>query len=219
MSILLHSLDESLLERWASAFEDPLALYRSASLSTLTQRFTEGNIDLAYVDLATLPGGADTLNRLVGQFPSVGLIAMTSVPDPAEGLRLIGAGVRGYCNRLIAADLLALVQSTVELGEIWAGTQVMQHLLGQHQRQAQAPERWAEGGVFPQLTEREREISELVANGLSNKVIATQLGISERTVKAHLNAVFRKTGLSSRTQLALALQSTPASTYPSTRAG
>jgi DNA-binding NarL/FixJ family response regulator len=60
-------------------------------------------------------------------------------------------------------------------------------------------------GPFGQLTARETEIAEQVAAGHSNKVIAAENGISERTVKAHLNAIFRKTGLHNRVQLALAV--------------
>lgn len=219
MSILLHSLDSSILDRWTSAFDDPLSVSLSPSLSLLTERLSAGWISIAYVDLVGLPGGVDTLRRVASQFPSVPLVAMSAVPDPIEGVALIGAGIRGYCNRLIAPGLLAVVWQTIEAGEIWAGGEVLRHLLAEHEQQA--PEKTAsiDDPLFPKLTEREREISDLVANGLSNKIIAARLGISERTVKAHLNAVFRKTGLSSRTQLALAVRSAPVDSYPTTRAG
>jgi DNA-binding CsgD family transcriptional regulator len=53
------------------------------------------------------------------------------------------------------------------------------------------------------LTQREREVVALVADGLTNKVIARRLGISEGTVKAHLGSAFRRIGVSGRTQAAL----------------
>jgi DNA-binding NarL/FixJ family response regulator len=56
---------------------------------------------------------------------------------------------------------------------------------------------------FAELSEREREILQLVGNGLPNKVIAARLGITERTVKAHLTNVFRTIGVTDRTQAAL----------------
>ena len=58
---------------------------------------------------------------------------------------------------------------------------------------------------FGQLTAREAGIARQVAAGHSNKVIAADSGISERTVKAHLNSIFRKTGIRNRVQLALAV--------------
>jgi DNA-binding NarL/FixJ family response regulator len=54
-----------------------------------------------------------------------------------------------------------------------------------------------------ELTTREREVAELIAGGASNKDIAERLGITERTVKAHLTSVFQKLGLTSRLQLAV----------------
>jgi DNA-binding NarL/FixJ family response regulator len=54
-----------------------------------------------------------------------------------------------------------------------------------------------------ELTKREREVLSLIATGLSNKRLATHLGISEKTVKAHLTSVFRRIGVTDRTQAAL----------------
>ncbi|RZV48239.1 MAG: response regulator transcription factor, partial [Pseudomonadales bacterium] len=59
--------------------------------------------------------------------------------------------------------------------------------------------------LLGQLTAREAGIAKQVAAGHSNKVIAADSGISERTVKAHLNSIFRKTGIRNRVQLALAV--------------
>lgn len=220
MTVVLHSLDESVLGRWIEALAVAGTPSVSKSLSTLSERLLSGAITVAYVDLAHLPGGGETLQRLARQFPAVRLVAMAAVPEPTEGLALLGAGARGYCNRLIAPRLLALVHATVEAGEVWAGAAVLQHLLDRHLHPAAAPGPPAPmDPAFAELTEREREISDLVADGLSNKVIAARLGISERTVKAHLNAVFRKTGLSSRTQLALALQAVPGGDCRPSRTG
>jgi DNA-binding NarL/FixJ family response regulator len=63
--------------------------------------------------------------------------------------------------------------------------------------------RQATGGTALVLTAREREITDLIARGACNKEIAQRLGITERTVKAHLTSVFQKLGLSGRLQLAV----------------
>ena len=219
MTILLHSLDESALERWAEALDGREPLVRSSSLSTLTERLLSGDATTAYVDLAHLPGGVETLQRLSRQFSAVRTVAMTVAPEPREGLALLRAGVLGYCSRLIEPALLTVVHRAVEVGEIWAGRAVVRHLLERDTPPRGGVDESADEAVFPALTEREREISDLVADGLSNKLIAVRLGISERTVKAHLNAVFRKTGLSSRTQLALAVQAAPLGACGSSRYG
>jgi len=60
-----------------------------------------------------------------------------------------------------------------------------------------------EVGVSLQLTERERQVALLASQGIPNKVIARELGITDGTVKAHLNSIFTKTGVSNRTGLVL----------------
>ena len=62
---------------------------------------------------------------------------------------------------------------------------------------------WRERAPAEELTEREREVLALVGAGLQNKQIALRLGISEKTVKAHLTSVFRQLGVFDRTQAAL----------------
>jgi DNA-binding NarL/FixJ family response regulator len=134
---------------------------------------------------------------------------MSAVPEAAEGVRLLRAGVRGYCNRRMSDAALVTAVATVLAGEIWAGKQVTEYLL-QH-AVAQSPNPDSAVPALHGLTPREREIAELVGAGRSNKVIAAEAGVSERTVKAHLNAIFRKTGIRNRVQLALAVsQGAPA---------
>jgi two-component system nitrate/nitrite response regulator NarL len=62
---------------------------------------------------------------------------------------------------------------------------------------------------FKKLTTRERQIAPMVADGLSNKAIANQLGITEGTVKAHLRSLMRKTGVRNRTMLATSIHLLP----------
>jgi len=135
--------------------------------------------------------------------PDTLFIAMSSHPEAHEGLRVLRGGVRGYCNRLVSIRVLAVLISTVASGELWAGKQVTDYLLKaaldeKVRPAAPGPE------LFGQLTARETGIARQVAAGHSNKVIAADSGISERTVKAHLNSIFRKTGIRNRVQLALA---------------
>jgi DNA-binding NarL/FixJ family response regulator len=94
------------------------------------------------------------------------------------------------------------VQEVVERGHVWVGKGLMQKLLQAAQSGAKAPASDANGWQ-ELLTEREREVATLAANGASNMAIARDCGISERTVKAHLSAVFAKLNITDRLQLAL----------------
>lgn len=70
-------------------------------------------------------------------------------------------------------------------------------------RQRGCSSSWSPRQAVPQLTDREREVLQLVRSGLANKQIARRLGIAERTVKAHLTSVFQRLGVTDRTQAAL----------------
>ncbi|MCB1725768.1 MAG: response regulator transcription factor [Chromatiaceae bacterium] len=131
-------------------------------------------------------------------------VAMSARPDAEEGLALLRGGVRGYVNRMANARVLEAVVEDVVAGEIWAGREVTDHLL----KLALSPSAAGPDGgeaLLAQLTPREAEVALGVAAGHSNKVIASGHGVSERTVKAQLNSIFRKTGIRNRVQLALAL--------------
>ena len=151
-------------------------------------------------------GGSDPqpLYDAIEACPQTAFIAMSSHPEAQEGLRLLRRGARGYCNRLVSVRVLAVLISTVASGEIRAGKQVTDYLLKvalAEKTKASMPKT----SLFGQLTEREAGIAKQVAAGHSNKVIAADSGISECTVKAHLNSIFRKTGIRTRVQLALAV--------------
>lgn len=149
-------------------------------------------------------GDADlsALLGLVARNPGTGFVTVTARPTATEGLQLLRAGVRGYCNRLASPEVIDAVLTSVTSGEIWAGRQVTDHLLAAALGRVAAP---AAPRLFRGLTRREVEIAEQVAAGRSNKIIAADAGITERTVKTHLNNIFRKTGVRNRVQLALAI--------------
>lgn len=161
--------------------------------------------DICLFDLG--PRGATDPGALLGAVQaSVGtrFVAMTARPAADEGLHLLRGGVRGYCNRLVSAEVFGALLSTVASGEIWAGRQVTDFLLGATLA-GDAYHAAPVHSLLDHLTAREVQIAEQVAAGVSNKVIAVDNGISERTVKAHLNNIFRKTGVRNRVQLALAV--------------
>jgi two-component system nitrate/nitrite response regulator NarL len=158
---------------------------------------------LLHLSLPGFDGGRD-LATLVEAYPAVKWMVFTDRPDDGEqGIELLKAGAAGYCNTYMAADLLVKSVEMVRTGEVWAGRKLIQRLIQDVAAVSRAQRAANKGQNLAGLTDREQEIAQLVADGASNKRIALRLDISERTVKAHLTAIFRKTGARDRLQLAL----------------
>lgn len=181
--------------RWHEAFEDllvardPTAALASAAPDTVF-----------WVD-ARSPLWIAMLRR---ERPDRPLVALSLSPAEGEGLRMFEAGVRGYCHMLAVPELLRQVDVVVRNGGLWVGPTLMARAAV---AVAQASLADANGPpLIDVLTPRERSVAEQVAKGASNKEVAQVLGISLRTVKAHMGAIFDKIGVRDRLQLVLALR-------------
>ena len=189
----------------------------------LLQSLRSGNSSRS---ISTLAAGDDLPKQIAASMPSVILFDLGPSPD-AKGLAIVSAlsglaktivlagtdddalavqtlkaGAAGFCARDTSTDLLRRAVQLVEAGEIWVGRRVMVRLIEELAlRTAAAPA--VSGGE--QLTPRERELVGFVAAGASNKDIARRLAISVKTVKTHLTSIFRKLGLSTRLELAVAV--------------
>lgn len=199
---ILVTNDTGLVEHWQRAFraDNPLVISRFNDVCNLSAtEDTQAWIDLA---MPGVPSWADTqwTNILHGQKMKV--IAASSNPKDSEAIAALDAGCTAYCHAFSDSRTLAQITQVVDAGHVWIGKSLMQRLIHSAGNvNAQTPvvtTDWAD-----ELTQREREVSVLAANGASNLAIAQDCHISERTVKAHLSAVFTKLNITDRLQLAL----------------
>jgi two-component system, NarL family, nitrate/nitrite response regulator NarL len=123
-----------------------------------------------------------------------------------EGLALLQLGAVGYANTYIAPGRLLEAIKTVAAGRVWFEQEIISRLIQQVRQNTTAQGDETGGMVLAALSAREKEIALLVAEGLTNQAIGDKLFISERTVKAHLGSIFRKTGATSRLHLAMMIQ-------------
>lgn len=135
-------------------------------------------------------------------FPNLKVIVFPNQTSQAAALRLFSVGVSGQCAPYIGKDQLDLVLSVVDSGEIWGGKIFIQQLIQQSATTAQVNE-----SELEDLSERELSVAQCIAKGWSNKKIALEMDITERTVKAHLTSIFKKTNTKDRLALALLAQS------------
>ncbi len=150
--------------------------------------------DVVLMDLS-MPGvdGVEATRRIHESHPEVKVVVLTSFSDRARVGDALAAGAVGYLLKdCEPTDLLAAVRSAAA-GHVPLDPRVAGVLL---------PDA---GALRPEdaMSPRELEVLRLVAQGLANKQIGRRLGISERTVKAHLGRVFRQLGVADRTSAAL----------------
>jgi len=144
----------------------------------------------------------DTLGRLlarVGQ--SAPVVVLVNQPEPAQAMRALSAGARGYCHAYATPQMLEQVAAAVLNGGLWLGPELMSAMIGAASKQLLQEQPSA--SLLDALTPRERDVAIEVAHGATNKEVAQRLNITERTVKAHLGAVFEKLGVRDRLQLVL----------------
>lgn len=153
------------------------------------------------------PDETARLQALLRQYPDLRVVVLGEDLDEESEWQLFKAGARGCCTLACSLELASRVIAALLRNELWMRRALTGRLLQElvcsatlHTANNAAA---ADQEAFDSLTVREKEVARLVAGGRSNKEIARQLNVAERTVKAHLSEVFRKLGVSDRLKLAL----------------
>ena len=159
--------------------------------------------DVVLMDVR-MPGmdGVEATWRLRERWPEAPVIILTTFDDDEyvfEGLR---AGAQGYLLKDVSGHDLAEAVRTVAAGGALIEPSVARKVVAEFARLAR-PARPAEAGLAEPLSDREGEILRLLAQGLSNREIATRLSLAEGTVKNYVTNVLQKLGTRDRTQAAL----------------
>lgn len=204
---------EGALARWEEAF-GPVEILNSTAGSG-----AEVAGQLLWI-LTTLPDWQGEVRQMVAAGARV--VVLSPTPEVAQGIRAICLGARGYAHMLATPELLCRIAAAVEAGGLWLGPELMRRLVAMSSRLVAVQNGWGEVGVQPEdrglllacLTPRERQVALAVIAGKANKEIAQDLGIVERTVKAHLASIFDKIGVSDRLHLALRLAVAQDDTVP-----
>ncbi len=140
----------------------------------------------------------------------INTLVLTNNPYPDQGVRLLALNVRGYANTYMDSHKLEIALKVIQQGEMWLGSSLVNHMLDLNQPfrsdSAQDDTVNFDAVVFKTLSEREQQIAQKILAGMQNKLIAAELGITERTVKAHLTAIYKKLNVRNRLELTLKLQ-------------
>jgi DNA-binding NarL/FixJ family response regulator len=157
------------------------------------------NADLEYIviDLHA-SSGLETLETIRRARPDIRLIVIGPEGNDELVLSSIVAGARGYLDLTAGPEMVRRAVEVVTAGSIWAPRHLLSRLID---RLLKVPDTSLTSNT--QLTARERQVLELILMAQSNREIANQLGIEERTVKAYVGRLMRKTGADNRIKLSM----------------
>jgi len=199
ISLLLvedHGVVRAGLERLLATTEDLKLVATAANGEQALALAREHRPDAVLMDLS-LPGvdGIQATRLIRAEVPETTVVVLTSFSDRPRILAALDAGAAGYLLKDAEPDELFEGIRAAARGESPLAPQALMAISA----------RGADGDPLD-ITRREREVLELVADGLPNKLIARRLGIREKTVKAHLTSVYQQIGVTDRTQAALWLR-------------
>jgi DNA-binding NarL/FixJ family response regulator len=149
--------------------------------------YREHQPDVCLMDLRMpVMDGVEAIRTITSEFPNARILALTTYEGDADIRRALEAGARGYLLKdMLLTEVIRAVRA------VHRGERVIPHAVAA--RLAEFPER-------SDLTERELEVLQLVARGLSNKEAARAIGRTDETIKIHLKNVFAKLGVADRTE-------------------
>ena len=189
-AMIMYTTDLGLLRHWQASFDEVNLVLTGAEWTTAGEHLIV--LDRQYPDL---PSWSDPIWR--SRTRQHRILLIDTHPNDETGYAALLAGACAYCHAAAPKEVLQQVVAVVAAGEIWAGRSLVQRLLSAVNQLPRKP------APLSELSEREREVACVAARGLCNKDIARELGITERTVKAHLSACFEKLGVVDRVQLTL----------------
>jgi DNA-binding NarL/FixJ family response regulator len=139
--------------------------------------------------------GIEATRDIVTQSPHIGVLMLTMFEDDDSVFAAMRAGARGYLLKGSDHDEIVRAIRAVNSGEAIFGPAIATRLMAYFSASAGGPAQ-----AFPELTAREREVLELIAQGHSNAAIAQQLVLSQKTVRNHVSNIFTKLQVLDRSQ-------------------
>ena len=175
------------------------ALYYDATRALLEREgfavALDGEADIVLVDHDDAPALRDV--RL--EFGDARILVLISRADNDTSAQLVRDGAHGIVSKARTADHLMMAIRKVHGGEMWVDRVVATTLMSDLQRPGRRND--ADRARIASLTARERDVVNLVGEGLANKAIAERLSISDNTVRHHLTSIFAKLGVTDRLSL------------------
>src|SRR3990172_8886953 len=186
-------------------FPDAEVIEAESSAAALEALHGGAKVDLALVDVR-MPDldGLELLRAIKTEWPDLPVIMLSTYDNAPYVKRALADGASGYLLKdATPEDLAQAINVAMSGSGNVLSPKVIQNLFDDQERGASGPGTGRGSRNEYSLTQREQDILALLAEGRSNRDIAQKLFLSEKTVKAHLAAIFRKLGVTNRTQAAM----------------
>ena len=190
------------LEGLTSVFDEPIGPGLTAVypvLGTLEELLKDESVQFLLVDMNSSAGGLQTLREIHLVRPLLRLIVIGPAGNEDLVLDSIVAGARAYLDAYAGPAAVREAIEIVVSGSIWAPRRLLSRLIDRLLAGREGGSRANSG----ELTQREEQILNLILEARSNREIAVELGIEERTVKAHVGRLMRKMGAENRIDLSM----------------
>ncbi|HZW01673.1 MAG TPA: response regulator transcription factor [Candidatus Deferrimicrobium sp.] len=151
--------------------------------------------DVIILDIAMPGSGLTAAREIAAACPATRIVMLTVSEDEDDLLAAVKSGASGYVLKGAGAGELVSVIRSVNAGEVYVAPALAWGMLRELQTPRTSP--------FDELTEREREVLELVAEGLSNQEVGDRLGLAEKTIKHYMTNILGKLQVRSRVEAAL----------------
>jgi DNA-binding NarL/FixJ family response regulator len=163
------------------------------------QRVQELQPDLALMDIS-MPSlnGIEATRQIRQQYPEVKIVILSMHTNEEFVFQVLQAGASGYVLKHSDSSEILMAIRAALAGGSFLSPQISRAVIDSYVRRGEDPGR---GSKLDQITPREREVLQLLAEGLSNQAIARQLSISVKTVESHRSSIMSKLGLSNKTEL------------------
>ena len=191
------------LEGLSSIFDQPgnEGHARLAPLpGTMRELLAKPALKYLVVDMQSSSNGMRALEKVRRERPDLRSIVIGPAGNDELVMRCIIAGARAYLDLSASPETVRDAVEIVTQGSIWAPRRLLSKLID---RLLDNPEADSTAAPSEELTSRERQVMELIMKARSNREIARQLGIEERTVRAHLARLMRKAGVDNRIKLSM----------------
>jgi DNA-binding NarL/FixJ family response regulator len=204
-NIFIFTKNPRLLKKWKNALSDTYIVQYTTDVFDIpadikpesliildTSFFIENTIDFSYLE----------------KFPSKVLIMGNQYPENLQ-IQVIASGASGYCENNYSDELFLKAVKSVLNGEIWLQRHLLPKVIGafgkipKNKINKEKNEKYEQ--LLKELSNRELDVAKMIGAGKTNKVIASSLDISERTVKAHLTSIYKKLHIPDRLHLAISI--------------